>query len=337
MATNPYINKVQYGNNTLIDLTGDTAQAGDVHEGYSFHDRSGALVNGTFDFADATSGTATSADLPYGKSLWVNGQLVEGEFQIPTFADGTDEEIATALQLHYAGEIDLTDYWSVGDKRTIHLNAMTADGVSEAHHADDYEFVIIGMNHDDLITPIGNITKAIVTLQMDRILYKNTTDATYSSSYPSTAEEGGYMNSTSTNVGGWTSCKRRTWCNSVFYNAVESEIKSLIKPVVKKTSAGNQSSVINSDNDNVFLLSEIEIFGSTSYSFAGEGSQYPYFKTATNRYKKPSYSSYASAYWWGRSPYNGSTTFFCSVYRSGISTADDARYSTLGIAPAFCL
>ena len=336
MATNPYINKVQYGGNTLIDLTGDTAQAGDVHTGYSFHDRSGASVNGTFDFATATSGTATSADLPYGKSLWVNGQLVEGDFEVPTFADGTDEEIATALQMHYAGEIDLTDYWSVGDKRTIHLNVMTADGVSEAHHADDYEFVIIGMNHDDLVTPIGNITKAIVTLQMDRILYKNTTDATYSSKYPSVADEGGYMNSTSTNVGGWTSCARRTWCNSVFYNAVESGIKSLIKPVVKKTSAGNQSSVINSDNDNVFLLSEIEVFGSTQYSFAGEGSQYSYFTTATNRYKKPSYSSYASAYWRGRSPYYNDSSKFSYVTGNGVKGGNTAS-GTYGICPAFCL
>lgn len=330
------ISKVVYGNRTLIDLSADTAHAGDVHEGYSFHDSSGALVNGTFDFADATSGTATSADLPYGKSLWVNGQLVEGEFQIPTFADGTDEEIATALQMHYAGEIDLTDYWAVGDKRTIHLNAMTADGVSEAHHADDYEFVIIGMNHDDLVTPIGNITKAAITIQMDRILYKNTTDASYSSNWPTVADEGGKMNSTSTNVGGWTSCDRRTWCNSVFYNAVESGIKSLIKPVVKKTSEGNISDVINSDNDNVFLLSEIEVFGSAPYSFAGEGSQYSYLATLANRYKKPSYNQYASAYIRLRSPEKGSGVRWCLESQNGGASSTNAT-NPYGICPAFCL
>lgn len=330
------INKVIYGNQIVMDLTSDTVQESDVHTGYSCHDASGSVINGTFDFATATSGTATSADLPYGKSLWVNGQLVEGEFQVPTFADGTDEEIATALQLHYAGEIDLTDYWTVGDKRTIHLNAMTADGVSEAHHADNYEFVIIGMNHDDLVTPINGITKAIVTLQMDRILYKNTTDASYVSGYPAVAEEGGYMNITNTNVGGWTSCARRTWCNSVFYNAIESGIKSLIKPVVKKTSAGNKSSNINSDNDNVFLLSEIEIFGSITYSFAGEGSRYPYFTTAANIYKKPSYSTYASARWWERSPYKSTNTLFCNVYQGGTAAGGDA-YEAQGLAPAFCL
>ena len=256
---------------------------------------------------------------------------------IPTWADGTIAEIENALRMHYNGEIDLTDYWSVGDKRTIHLNAMGATGVSEEHHADDYEFVIIGMNHDDLVTPIGNITKAAITIQMDRILYKNTTDATYSSKSPSASDEGGCMNSTNTNVGGWTSSARRTWCNSVFYNAIESGIKSLIKPVVKKTSAGNYSSIINSDNDNVFLLSEIEVFGSRTCSYAGEGSQYPYFTTASNRYKKPSYSSLASAYWWERSPYRDDAASFCGVAPYGDAVYFYATSYPRGICPAFCL
>ena len=259
-----------------------------------------------------------------------------GPYEVPTFADGTDEEIATALEKHYAGEIDLTEYWNVGDKRTIHINAMTADGVSEAHHADDYEFVIIGMNHDNLQTPINGKTKAVITVQQDRILYKNTTNGAYSSEAPSAADEGGYMNSTDTNAGGWRSSARRTWCNSVFYNAVESGIKSLIKPVVKLTSAGNQSSVINSDNDNVFLLSEIEIFGAATGSATGEGNQYPYFMTVANIYKKPIYKTYKSAYWWTRSPQASSNSLFRSVDSNGNTYYYYASYA-FGICPAFCL
>lgn len=41
------INKVQYGNTTLIDLTGDTVTADKLLQGYTAHDRSGALINGT--------------------------------------------------------------------------------------------------------------------------------------------------------------------------------------------------------------------------------------------------------------------------------------------------
>lgn len=47
MANNPYINKVIYGNDTLLDLTSDTATADKVLSGYTFHDKTGASVTGT--------------------------------------------------------------------------------------------------------------------------------------------------------------------------------------------------------------------------------------------------------------------------------------------------
>lgn len=269
---------------------------------------------------------------PYIKCILGGSSSVE----VPTFADGTDAEIAAALQAHYNGDIDLADYWTVGDKRTIHLNAMSATGVSEAHHADDYEFVIIGIKHDDLTTPINGITKAAITVQLDRILYTDTTSATYSSSDRDAAHELGYMNSEQTNVGGWTSCARRTWCNNVFFGALPNTTQSMIKNVDKKTSAGNQSSTINTDSDKVFLLSEIEIFGTTSYSASGEGSKYPYFDTASNIYKKPSEDTYNSAFWWERSPYVSDSERFCFVNRGG-GASRNAASNAYGLAPAFCL
>ena len=47
MANNTYVNKVVFGNDTLIDLTGDTVQAGDMLSGVTAHDRSGAAIQGT--------------------------------------------------------------------------------------------------------------------------------------------------------------------------------------------------------------------------------------------------------------------------------------------------
>lgn len=40
-------NKIIYNGNTLIDLTGDTVTADKLLQGYTAHDRSGALINGT--------------------------------------------------------------------------------------------------------------------------------------------------------------------------------------------------------------------------------------------------------------------------------------------------
>ena len=47
MANNPYVNKVQYGNTTLIDLTSDTVTADKLMQGYTAHDRTGAVITGT--------------------------------------------------------------------------------------------------------------------------------------------------------------------------------------------------------------------------------------------------------------------------------------------------
>lgn len=47
MANNPYVNKVQLGNDVLMDLTGDDVQASDVLSGKSFHLASGAPATGT--------------------------------------------------------------------------------------------------------------------------------------------------------------------------------------------------------------------------------------------------------------------------------------------------
>ena len=61
MAENPYVNKVEYAGQTLMDLTGDTATPSDVLSGKTFHDRSGApqtgnvVTHNVYDGLDSTS------------------------------------------------------------------------------------------------------------------------------------------------------------------------------------------------------------------------------------------------------------------------------------------
>lgn len=258
------------------------------------------------------------------------------DLKIVTFADGTDAEITKMIEAHYAGKINIGDYWAVGDKRTIHHNAMAATGVSESHKANDYAYVIIGIEHDDLVTAINGKTKAAITIQTERMLYLDTTTE-YNSLYV-TSYECGYINSSNTNSGGWEGCERRTWCNNVYKGCLPAYIQNMMKQVKKLTSAGSQSSEIKTSNDYAFLPSEIEVFGSTAYSLAGEGEQYQYFKNATaNRYKKPRFSSsYVSGYYWTRSPYSSNSSYFCAVYGSGSAGTNDASY-TYSIAPCLCI
>ncbi len=57
------INKVVYGGTTLLDLTGDTVTADKLMQGYTAHDRTGALITGT------ATGGIDGDNLGYGLSL----------------------------------------------------------------------------------------------------------------------------------------------------------------------------------------------------------------------------------------------------------------------------
>lgn len=111
-----------------------------------------------------------------------------------------------------------------------------------------YRIDIIGKNHDDLSDGTG---KAPLTFQMHDCY-----DTTYQ------------MNSSNTNAGGWRDCQMRTQTMPALKALLPAEVQSGIREVNKLTSAGNQSSIIVTTSDELFLLSEIEIFGSTTYSFA---------------------------------------------------------------------
>lgn len=62
MANNPYANKVVIGNETIIDLTGDTVAAGKMLSGTTAHDASGAPVTGTMFGVGSIYATTTKTD-----------------------------------------------------------------------------------------------------------------------------------------------------------------------------------------------------------------------------------------------------------------------------------
>ena len=256
--------------------------------------------------------------------------------KIVTFADGTDEEIEAMIQAHYNDKINLSDYWAVGDTRNVALSSMSATGVGESHRAQTVQFVIGDFEHDDLATPINGHTKAAVTLLQKDCLMDATSASNVNNGSADT--EKGYMNSTNTNVGGWKSCARRTWCNNVYFSALPSAWQSIVKTVNKKVSVGNNSSTIETVQDKIFLAAEIEIFGSTTYSVSGEGTQYQYYKNATaNRYKMPKWNSSSVTHiYWERSPRSGNAPAFCSVYFTGSAYAYAASNAS-GVAPCLCI
>jgi hypothetical protein len=73
------INKVVYGGNTLIDLTGDTVTADKLLSGITAHGKDGELVTGacTFD-VNSNDATAAVAEILKGKTAYARGTKLVG-------------------------------------------------------------------------------------------------------------------------------------------------------------------------------------------------------------------------------------------------------------------
>ena len=73
------INKIVYGGNTLIDLTGDTVTASQLLSGIKAHDRSGTQITGTCTYnADTSDATASADEILSGQIAYANGNKITG-------------------------------------------------------------------------------------------------------------------------------------------------------------------------------------------------------------------------------------------------------------------
>lgn len=196
------------------------------------------------------------------------------------------------------------NYWKVGDRKNITVNGVT------------YAAQIIGFDHDTLTTADGDRTKAGITFQLVDCM---------ATTYP--------MNSSNTNANGWRGSAMRTSTMATLLNQLSTDLKNVLKFVNKVSSVGNNSSGLETTSDKLFLLSEIEIFGATQYSYAGEGKQYEYYAAGNSTIKKVNGSANG---WWERSPFSGNTGYFCYVYSSGGAANSGASYS-FGVSFGFCI
>lgn len=90
MADNQYVNKVIYGGNTLIDLTGDTVTASDVLKNVTFHLPSGASGTGSCEYdVDSSDCTAVVAEVLSGKTFAKGGAVLTGTMPNRGAATGT--------------------------------------------------------------------------------------------------------------------------------------------------------------------------------------------------------------------------------------------------------
>lgn len=235
--------------------------------------------------------------------------------KIVPWSTGTDKQIAAMVAAADAGEIVLSDYWSAGDTRTVHLSAMDVfSGTGDTHAAQDVQFVLTDPGHYTLAN--GKPCNFVV-LQKDCL------------------KKLGAMNRRNTNSGGWNSCPRRTWCNSVYRDAIPSGLRPIFKQFKVHTADGTGSTAVES-TDWFSLFSEKEIFGSTTYansSAESQNTQLDYYKTSSNRIKRVNGSAIS---WWERSSTEAYSECFCHVTPNGAAKQNDAN-NTRGLAPFGCI
>ena len=212
----------------------------------------------------------------------------------PVFAKNDLLTIIAACQTD-----QVPDTWAIGDQTTIPINGV------------NYTIDIIGKYHDAYA---DGSTTAPLTFQLHDC---------YATTYR-------MMNAN--NFGGWNQSEMRNTHLPAILALMPTEVQSAIRKVKKLTAAGGMSTQIVENADKLFLLSEFEVFGTTTYSTAGEGSQYAYYAAGNSRVKNVN----GSANIWNlRSPRKSNTLQFCNVDASGALVTNNSN-TAHGVSFAFC-
>ena len=268
-----------------------------------------------------------------GNALWtkpvdkavVNTSATSGV----TYTSGISDLDATTIDcfseaISNNGAITKTTSTVYVDYGSLHRKVSVGDQISISLDGTDYTFDLIGFNHDTLTstTAYGTSTttgKAGMTFQMHDL---------FATAY--------VMNTESTNVGGWKSSIMRTSTMPIMKGYLPSGWQNAIKTVNKLSGIGGEfSSGVETTSDDCFLLAEIEVFNTTEYSAAGEGSQYAWYTAGNSTLKtgidKPN--------WWLRSPVPDDT-YVRSFARVSASAGSITKYraeSEYGVSFAFCI
>ena len=212
----------------------------------------------------------------------------------PNFADNTWDKIIEVC--HAGGDIDT---WVAGDSKT-----MTIDGA-------DYLVDIVGKNHDTYTA--GGIAPLTFGLH-----------DCYGTNYQ--------MNSKATSAYGWDGSKMRTETLAAILAKMPENIRNGIRSVNKLAATSGTNSAIKTVSDKLFTFSEMEVYGSATYSHSGEGKQYDYYKAGNSKVKKIGSTNTS---WWLRSPITRASGSFCTVNSDG-SVGYAAANTLQGVAFAFC-
>lgn len=238
------------------------------------------------------------------------------------------------------------NYWSIGDRKEVTLNG-TVGHLSLSNYTT-YAF-IIGFNHNASVEGANRIHFQLAKTELSGGKDVCLCDSSYNTAVSTT----GYfsMNSSNTNSGGWKSSQMRTKIcgtslssySGTIIAVIPAALRDVLKPVTKYTdNTGGTTEVasnVTATTDYFFLLSEFEVFGSTSYTNSNEKNkqaQYAYYSAGNSKIKYKHNGTTTAAIWKLRSPVPGTPSYFARVSTDGSAGDGGAGYSQ-GFAPGFCV
>ena len=228
-------------------------------------------------------------------------------------------------------------YWKVGDRKEVVLNGTV--GNKSFSNTTTYCY-ILGFDHNTSVESNGEHTIHIGfgASALSGGAYVAYCDSSYGSQVSTSCFN---MNTSNTNSGGWNSCQMKSTICPAFKNALPSDLKSNIRAVTKWQNNGNSTSGQSSSNE-IWLLSEMEIFGSAAQSnYTANQVQYDFYKgvadwSAAPKIKYKDTSTSIAVNWWERSAHSSNSSYFCYVNTNGIEDFYGANRSR-GFAPCLCL
>lgn len=271
------------------------------------------------------------------KILDCNGKYMNGNIEVTveslTFNNSSWDTIKSVVNAGTAAS-----YWKVGDRKEVVLNGTVGNKVFSNTTTYCY---ILGFDHNASIESNGAHALHIGfgASALSGGAYIAYCDSQHEYGVSST----GYfsMNSSGTNSGGWNSCQMKSTICPAFKNALPSDLRNNIRAVTKWQNNGNSDSGQSSSNE-IWLLSEMEIFGYASWSnYITNQLQYDFYKGVTGwnaapkiKYKDTSTSTAVN--WWERSARSNLSNEFCIVDTNGNPNGISAFFS-YGFAPCLCL
>lgn len=199
---------------------------------------------------------------------------------------------------------------------------------SDEIHLSELQY-LIGQTVDIAVTGYGTFKFQLIGLGHDKLASGGSDNLyTFQSVDVVCAHS---MKDSNMTTGGWASSDMRTFLNGDMLSKMPSDLQSVIKQV-KKPYCASQGSPAQNSNDKMFIASEMEVFGTSSYG--NDGTRYEYWSTHNSNSDRIKKQNNNPQVWWLRSVYGAQ--YYRRVGNDGTAGYGDAAYE-YGCVPCFCI